>query len=126
MQTFLKLALALGAVIHLLPAVGALGASHLLRLYGVTATDPRLLLLLRHRAVLFGLLGALLLASLWIPALRTAALLAGVISAASYVWLAWQSPSLTPALARVAWIDAGLLVVLLPALVAQCGRGSLA
>ena len=45
------------AAIHLLPLVGACGKKNLFGLYGVSIVDPNLLILLRHRAVLFGLLG---------------------------------------------------------------------
>ena len=58
--------LLVAGVIHLLPLPGALGAGALARLYGLepaALADPNLALLLRHRAVLFGVVGALLVAA---------------------------------------------------------------
>ena len=48
------------ALIHALPLVGVMGAAKLTQLYGVDVQDPTLEILLRHRAVLFGLLAAFL------------------------------------------------------------------
>jgi hypothetical protein len=47
-------------MIHLLPLAGVLGAARLEALYGVAVDGSDLEILLRHRAVLFGLLGAFL------------------------------------------------------------------
>ena len=54
------LALLIAGAIHLLPLSGVTGAAALERLYGVAVDSPDLALLLRHRAVLFGLLGGFL------------------------------------------------------------------
>ena len=50
--------LVLVAVVHALPLVGVLGAGKLAQLYGTPVQDAGVELLLRHRAVLFGLLAA--------------------------------------------------------------------
>ncbi len=50
--------LLLAGIISLLPLPGALGGERLRALYRVGAGDADLLLLLQHRAVLFGLLAA--------------------------------------------------------------------
>ena len=100
-------------VIHLLPLVGVLGGERLAQLYGVDASEPNLALLLRHRAVLFGLLGALCVAAAFRPALRGLALVAGWISVASFLALAAGTP-LNAQVARVVtadWVALGALVV---------------
>ena len=51
----------IAAMRHLVTAallvVGVLGAERLNQLYGIDASEPNLAVLMRHRAVLFGLLG---------------------------------------------------------------------
>ena len=60
------------AVINLLPVSGVVSSGRLRALYGVPVDEPNLLILLRHRAVLFAIVGGLLVAS---AALLGAALL---------------------------------------------------
>ena len=82
------LALLIAGVIHLLPLPGVLGPGHLARLYGVAVSDPNTAILLQHRALLFGLLGALLLLAIPVPSLRIVALSMGFVSAASFIVVA--------------------------------------
>jgi hypothetical protein len=98
------------AVVHLLPLLGMLGTQRLQQLYGLHIDEPNLLLLLRHRALLFGLLGALLATAAFKPALQGIALLGAWASVLGFVLL---TPSgLVPALQKVWWIDVALLPVL--------------
>lgn len=101
-------------VIHLLPVTGVVSAERLAALYGVAVDDPNLAILLRHRAVLFGLLGALLVAAAFLPALQPAAFVAGFASVLSFLWLAWATGSYNPLIGRVVVADVvafGCLVV---------------
>lgn len=107
------IALATAALIHLLPLPGLLGTDALRTLYGVAIVDPDLLLLLRHRALLFGLLGAGLLASIRMDAWRTPMLAAGIASTAGFLLLALDTPGFGAALQRVVVADIVALVALL-------------
>lgn len=107
--------LLLPAVIHLLPLTGVLGPASLTRLYGLDFSDPDLELLMRHRAVLFGLVGGLLLASMPRPALRGVALLVGLASVVSFLVLAWLTGAHGPLVARVVVADWIALACLGPA-----------
>ena len=60
-------------VIHLLPLSGVLGGAQLFSLYGVPVDDPNLEILMRHRAVLFGLLGVFLVYAAFKPSLGRSA-----------------------------------------------------
>ena len=111
--------LLIAGVIHLLPLPGLLGPAQLARLYGVTIDDPNLALLLRHRAVLFGLLGALLVAAAFRTELRTLAIAAGLISAVSFAMLAWQGGALNSQIARVVVADLIAIACLLAAAAMQ-------
>lgn len=107
--------LTLAGIIHLLPLPGALGAGWLTRLYGVAADDPNLGILLQHRAVLFGLLGALLVAAAFRPELRVIALIAGLLSTVSFLVIAWGVGGYNAQIARVVAADIVAVVLLLVA-----------
>lgn len=93
------------AVIHLLPLSGLMGADALSRLYGQDFSQPDLLVLMRHRAVLFGMLGGLLLAAAFRASLRTPALWAGYVSVLSFLLIAAMTDGHGPAVARVVVAD---------------------
>jgi len=105
-------ALLFAALFHLLPAVGVLGAQRLASLYGVAIPGDDLLVLMRHRALLFALLGAFMLHAAWSPPLQGWALAAGLVSTGGFVWLAWTSGWLAAPLRTVMWIDVALFAAL--------------
>jgi len=111
-STFSATALVLVAVIHLLPVPGVLGAEMLHRLYGLPVDNPDLALLLRHRAVLFGLLGVSMVASVAWPAWRPAAYCAAFVSVISFLVLAALENPAQPAIHRVVIADLIALVLL--------------
>jgi hypothetical protein len=89
------------AVIHLLPVAGVLGSERLATLYGISFSEPNLAILMRHRAVLFGLLGLFFLVAAFRPALQPVAFGAGLVSVLSFLWLAWSVGSYNAQVARV-------------------------
>ena len=100
------------ALIHALPLVGVLGAAKLTQLYGIDVQDPTLEILLRHRAVLFGLLAAFLAYAAIRPELHRLALIAGFISVASFLVLARLASAYNPELSTVVradWLALALL-----------------
>ena len=112
MKLVVTLALLTVGVIHLLPLPGVLGGERLAALYGVGAADPNLQLLLRHRAVLFGLLGLLCVVAAFRPGLQPLAFGAGFVSVVSFLALA-RGFEPTPQIARVVvadWIALASLV----------------
>lgn len=104
--------LVITGVIHLLPLSGVLGADQLAKLYGMPFGEPNLQILMRHRAVLFGLLSAFLIASAFMPALQTAAFIAGFASVVSFLRLAWNVGGYNPQISRVVIADVVALVCL--------------
>ncbi len=105
--------LVLVGIIHLLPLAGVLGGEHLEKLYGLSISDPNLTILLRHRAVLFGLLGLFLVFASFRPQFQGAAFIAGFISVVSFLLLAWSVGSYNAQLARVFTADLVALVCLI-------------
>ena len=114
--------LLLVGVVHLLPLAGVLGSGALARLYGLQVEDPNLLWLLRHRALLFGLLGALLVVAAFRAPWQGPALGAAWVSVLGFVALA--PAQALPALQRVWWIDVALLPLLALATWVQLQRGT--
>jgi hypothetical protein len=101
----LRVLLVVPGVIHLLPLSGVMGAEALTRLYGLDFSAPDLEILMRHRAVLFGLLGVLLCAAAFKPALRKLALLAGLASVVSFLVLAFSVGGYGKGVARIVTAD---------------------
>jgi hypothetical protein len=116
MQQGVAAMLLIAAIIHLLPLSGALGANHLARLYGMAFTDPNLVILMRHRAVLFALLGLLLAAAAFRAELRMLACIAGLVSTIAFLAIAWSVGGYNTAVGRVVAADMGATVCLLVAL----------
>lgn len=104
--------LVLVGFIHLLPLTGVLGSAQLAKLYGIAFTEPHTAILMRHRAVLLGLLGVFLIVAAFRPALQATGLVAGFVSVASFLGLAWSVGGYNDALGRVAVADGVALVCL--------------
>ena len=95
----------LAAVANLLPLLGVLSTARLEALYGVTIEDPNLAILLRHRAVLFGIVGALLAAAAFHPPLRAIGIAVGLVSMLSFVAIAVSVGGYNALLGRVVIVD---------------------
>src|SRR5690349_12287829 len=105
-------------VVHLLPLPGVLGSRRLVALYGLAFEEPNLAILMRHRAVLFGLLGLFCSVAAFRTELQPAAFVAGFVSIASFLWLAWTTGQYNQQLRRVVVADTVALACLLAGAVA--------
>lgn len=112
MQYLVSASLILAGIIHLLPLPGLLGAEKLAALYGLDLSEPNLSILMRHRAVLFGLLGAFLVYAAFKPSLQPLAFVAAFVSVVSFLLLAWSSDGYNTQVGRVVTADLVALVVL--------------
>ena len=105
MQSILKYivpaSLIVVGVIHLIPISGALGVGRLNSLYGISITGPDLSILMRHRAVLFGLLGLFSIYASIKPPLQIIALTAGTVSVGSFLYLAHATGGYNEELRRI-------------------------
>jgi hypothetical protein len=119
MKILIAVMLVIVGVIHLLPLAGVLGAERLSALYGLRIDEPNLVILMRHRAVLFGLLGGYLLYAAFQPAHQRVALTAAWISVATFLYLALAAGGYNAAIARVFWADVIAALCLLIATVAM-------
>ena len=78
--------------------------------------DPNVVLLLRHRAVLFGLLGLGLAVAAFRRDWHVAALGTALVSTVSFIALAWMTPGRTNQINRVVLVDAVIVVLLVMAI----------
>ena len=112
MRYLVSAMLVIVGIIHLLPLSGVLGAERLSALYGISVAEPNLALLLRHRAVLFGMLGVFLVLSAFRPSLQPIAFVGGLISVLSFLVLAWPVGGFNAEVSRVFYVDVAALVCL--------------
>lgn len=101
-------------IVDLLPATLVIAPGRSLELYGVLVESPVLTLLMRHRAVLEGLIGLGLMIAAFRPSLRPTALTAGIVSKLSFALVVLISGGSLPSLHTMAWVQfAGLLLLII-------------
>ena len=104
-------------LINFYPVVGVISVERLGNLYGIDFEHPDLVILMRHRAVLFGLLGALIVTAAFKPSLQLLACVAGLVSMTAFVALAYAAGDYGEALRKVVAADIvgslGLVLVLI-------------
>ncbi|MGK2740150.1 hypothetical protein ACSHT0_04595 [Tepidicaulis sp. LMO-SS28] len=118
--------LVLTGLLNALPIMGVLGAGRLRAMYGVPVEGADMLVLMQHRAVLFGIVGSFMVWAAFRPDLQPYAFAAGMVSMASFILLAWASGGGNAALQKVVWADLGgiALLTLAIALYFWAGRAS--
>ncbi|WP_420101108.1 hypothetical protein [Bosea sp. (in: a-proteobacteria)] len=109
-------------IINLLPVTGVAGASWLRSLYGFEIASADLEILLRHRAVLFGVIGFLLIAAAFRPGLRSVAVLVAGASMASFIVIALFVGGYGPAITKIVIADLIGLLALVPAVLKPAPR----
>jgi len=108
--------LVLVGIVNLVPGVVAtVSVERAATAYGIAPDGPDLATVLRHRGVLLMVVGLGLVAVPWWPEIRTAAILAGVISMASFVAIVLARPGVGAPLRKVMWIDVAALGLVLAA-----------
>ena len=115
MQILATISLIIAAIIHLLPLSGVSSPAALTTLYGLSFEENNLQILMRHRAVLFGILGGLLLYAAFSPRMQSLAILIGLVSAGSFLWIAFAVGGYNAMLNRVVVADIVAIVCLLVA-----------
>lgn len=117
MKYLITICLVIAGLINLYPLIGVISAEELTRLYGVTLESSDLILLMRHRAILFGMLGFLIIFSIFRRSLQPLACIAGLVSMVSFLVLAFGAGQYGEALNKAVIADiigsAGLVLVLL-------------
>ena len=126
MRYIVPVALLITALIHALPLLGLTGGARLANLYGIADMDASLEILLRHRAVLFGLLAAFLVYAAFNRELHAVALVGASISVLSFLALALTTGGYNPAVATVVKVDMVAVVALAAGWFAHVTRAGVA
>ncbi|GFD91258.1 hypothetical protein KUL152_34840 [Tenacibaculum sp. KUL152] len=99
-------------VINFLPVIGVLSAAKLESAYSVKLLSNDLIILMRHRALLFGLIGGFLIYSAFVPTYRTAAMVLAGISMVGFVVLAHLTGEFNQSINKIVLVDyAGILML---------------
>ncbi|MEZ5465569.1 MAG: hypothetical protein R3F22_10180 [Lysobacteraceae bacterium] len=99
-------------LINFAPITGVLSADILASAYGIATPEGDLLILLRHRALLFGIVGGLLLVAAFRRPLRPVATIAGMISMIGFIALVLMDSGHGDRLQRIMLIDVGAVIAL--------------
>lgn len=117
MQKVITILLLLVGVINFVPVIGVLSTERLSSLYGIATLDGDLLLLMRHRALLLGIVGGFIICAAFKRHLQPAAIILGLVSMLGFVVLLFLAGDYGDNLYRVALVDIGaagaLLVVVI-------------
>ena len=103
------------AVIHLLPLMGLFSVGKMERAYGVVLQSDHLQILMRHRALLFGLLGGFALFAAFVTVYRWPALMMLTISMLGFIVVAGLSEGGIGPLKSVVkadWLGCGIALLL--------------
>ena len=95
---------------QIVPLVGVLGVDHLAGLYGLELENPNLEVLMRHRAVLFGILGFTIGYAAFDARYQPLAFAVSMLMLGSFLLLAASAAPLNESLRRLALLDSGVLV----------------
>jgi hypothetical protein len=112
MNQAITLLLVLVALINILPVLGVASAARVESAYSVELASSDLEILLRHRALLFGIVGGFILYAAFVPAYRSVAIVMAAVSMAGFLYLIWTAGDYNPALRRIAQADGVGLVLL--------------
>lgn len=108
----ISLLLVLVGLINFVPVVGVLSADKLSQTYSVMLVDNNAIILLRHRALLFGLVGGFVLFSVYAPLYRPAAITMAAISMVGFLVFMFHQGGYNEALYNVMLADIVGIVLL--------------
>lgn len=106
-------------VIHIIPGIGVLGNEKLNELYGVHIADPNLAILMKHRAVLFAIIGLLIIAGSFKTSLYWISWTVGITSVIAFLFLAHEQQNYNHFIAKIYLIDWVCVFLLIISIIAK-------
>ena len=104
-------------LINFIPIIGVVSAEQLTKLYSIKLADNNLIILLQHRALMFGIVGGFIMYAGFNPSLQALAFIAGFVSMLGFIVFALRASTYNQELAKIIRLDIIALVLLLIALV---------
>jgi hypothetical protein len=102
------------AAVNLAPGGIAFAPGRVVDLYGIAPlAGAEMPVLMKHRALLLAIVGMLLAVAAFVRSWRQSAAVAGLLSMGTFIALYVMTPEAMPKLARIAFIDAIAMVLLL-------------
>ncbi len=120
MDKIASLLLLVVGVINVLPVLGVFSAARLSQAYGIELDGNDLVILMRHRALLFGVLGGFILYSVFVPGYQAAAMVMAAVAMLGYIFLVWQVGGYNASLYKVMLVDLVGIVCLAGAALIRC------
>lgn len=113
METIFRISLFIAGGINLLPSILAFLPEKISKSYGIKIPNVDFELLLRHRAVLFGIVGGIMIYSAITRKYYTVSVTAGLISMVSFIILYFLLNGINAELEKVMKIDLVAVLVLI-------------
>lgn len=123
MPKVITLCLIIVGLINFVPVVGVLSAQKLQSAYDVALSSNELIILMRHRALLFGILGGFILFSAFVPSYQSAAMIMAGISMVGFAVLVHSVGGFNTAINKVLIFDYVGIVFLAIATFLKYGLG---
>ncbi len=117
MQTVFRITLIIAGVINFLPSLLAFFPDKLSEAYGIELVNNNLEIVLRHRAILLGLVGALMIYSAIVKRYYMVSVMIGFISMISFVLLFYLIGDINDELFKVLQFDWAAILILLLGLI---------
>lgn len=114
MNKLLPLLLVLVGLINFLPVTGVVSTERVANAYSVELPGSDLAILMRHRALLFGIIGGFIVYAAFVPGYRPAAMIMAAVSMTGFLLLIWLVGDYNASLRRIAIAD-GVGILLLAA-----------
>ena len=92
-------------LINFLPVIGVISSARITQAYSVELVSNDLAILLRHRALLFGIIGGFIMYSAFAPQYQLVAMVMAAISMVGYLGVMWSVGGYNPSLFKVAVVD---------------------
>jgi len=92
-------------LINCAPVLGVLSAQNLENAYSISLASNDLIILMRHRALLFGVLGGFILYSVFFPSYQGAAMIMAMVSMVSFIALVYLVGGYNDSIYKVLVVD---------------------